>query len=634
MKKIATLSFCIFFLLTVLFGKEIKYPVDEIPSELTKNAKAIIRKNITHFTIQSTHNGKMEVTEAITIMNKSGLDYSVFVQGYNKFFQIRNIKGIYYDKLGNEIKKLKKDKLFDVPAISGYSLYEDNRVIFYDPEIDDFPFTVEYSYTIDFDGFLSYPSWHIYDDYDVSIQNKELSITVPSDTKFRQYYQNLDIKPKIIEKTNQVTYKWNVSDLPAINDEPFSPAIENFSPVLFLAPTDFKIGGNKGNMETWKNFGNWIYELNIDRNIIPEETKAKVIDLVKNAKTDMDKIEILYKYMQDKTRYVNVSVGIGGWQPFEAETVDRLSYGDCKALSNYMKSLLDIVGIKSYYTIVRAGSHATHILSEFPMNQFNHAILCVPLQKDTIWLECTNQRIPAGYIGDFTDDRDVLIIKNNNSELVHTKVYSVEENMQKRSIKFELNGNGEGIADIQTKYIGLGTEEVYSLIDEPHEDIKRYLYRNLKIPDFSIENFNYTVNRNIIAEINETIKVQVKNYSSVMGDRLIVPLNLMNKIDRIPKRVKDRKTDVVIRRSGCEIDSINFVIPEGYSIENVPEGTTITSKFGEYQTELNQNENTISYKRTLSMKKGEYEPEEYEEFRNFLLQISKADNAKFVLVKN
>ena len=62
---------------------------------------------------------------------------------------------------------------------------------------------------------------------------------------------------------------------------------------------------------------------------------------------DTDKISALYKYMQDKVRYVSVQVGIGGWQPIEAETVDRLSCGDCKALANYMESLLDVAGIKT-----------------------------------------------------------------------------------------------------------------------------------------------------------------------------------------------------------------------------------------------------------------------------------------------
>ncbi len=632
MKKIIIFSFILLLSFNVS-GKGIKYPVDEIPGELLINAKAIVRKSSQHFTISSIDEGKLEITTAITIMNKSGLRYSVFIEGYNKFLKIRNITGTYYDKFGNEIKKIKSDELYDIPSISGYSLYEDNRVIIHDPEIEDFPFTFEYSYTVKFDGFLNYPTWHIYDDYNISIQEKDLTLTAPSDDFVRFYYQNLDAEPEKTEKEDEVIYKWQISNVPAIDEEPFSPSIRNFSPGLFLAPVNFSIGGYVGNMATWVDFGDWIYELGKDKNTLSEETKEKVKGLIKDATTDVEKINILYKYMQDKNRYVNISVGMGGWQPFEAEVVDRLSYGDCKALSNYMKSLLDIAQIESYYTIIRAGSEASNIISEFSMNQFNHAILFVPIETDTLWLECTNQKIPAGYIGDFTDNRDALVIKDGYSDLVRTKSYSMDENVQNRIIDFNLNTNGEGQAKIETNYIGLGTENVYRLVDLPLVDNKRYLYENLKIADFTIEEFNYSVDRKIIPEIKENINLMVKNYGSVMGDRIIVPVNLMNRIETIPKRIKERKTNIVIRRSGKEIDSINYNIPEGFSLESMPKDVTINTKFGEYKTEYSHNNNVLNYKRTFLMKKGEFSPEEYNEFREFFMNISKADNSKFVIIK-
>ena len=60
--------------------------------------------------------------------------------------------------------------------------------------------------------------------------------------------------------------------------------------------------------------------------------------------------------MQNNTRYISIQLGIGGWRPFEAAYVASKGYGDCKALSNYMYSLLKEAGILSYYTLVKAGA--------------------------------------------------------------------------------------------------------------------------------------------------------------------------------------------------------------------------------------------------------------------------------------
>ena len=173
----------------------------------------------------------------------------------------------------------------------------------------------------------------------------------------------------------------------------------------------------------------------------------------------------LYEYMQNKTRYVSITVGIGGFQPFDAATVDRLSYGDCKALSNYMKSILEVAGISSRYTLVYAGENNQDIKTTFPSSQFNHVILCVPMEKDTIWLECTSQRKPFNYLGSSTSNRQALVIDENGGKL-RTQVMQPENNLESRKADIILDKTGSGFASVHSRYYGATYDQYVPYSDE------------------------------------------------------------------------------------------------------------------------------------------------------------------------
>ncbi|MCK7533460.1 MAG: hypothetical protein MZV63_21720 [Marinilabiliales bacterium] len=79
-----------------------------------------------------------------------------------------------------------------------------------------------------------------------------------------------------------------------------------------------------------------------------------------------------------------------------------------------------------------AGEDGT-VYKDFVDNQFNHAILCIPLQRDTVWLDCTSQTLPFNYLGDFTDDRYALLITPDGGKMVRTPAFTRKENLTERT---------------------------------------------------------------------------------------------------------------------------------------------------------------------------------------------------------
>src|SRR6185312_13501516 len=151
------------------------------------------------------------------------------------------------------------------------------------------------------------------------------------------------------------------------------------------------------------------------------------------------KARFLYNYLQKNVRYVSVQLGIGGYKPFPASFVDEKKYGDCKALSNYMLTLLKTVGIPSYCAVINAGTNAEPADPDFVNDPFNHIILCVPFKNDTTWLECTSATSPFGKLGSFTENRKALLVTEDGGKLVNTPRSTMQDNQFNSAVHLVLN---------------------------------------------------------------------------------------------------------------------------------------------------------------------------------------------------
>ena len=633
MLKKTIVYLALFLITSMASAKDLKYPVNEIPPVLKENAHTVIRLFQEEVEIKSEKSVLITVTEVRTILNKNGERNSYFHELYNPTYKIVNLKGRVYDETGKQIRSLGSDDIIDRSGISGFSMYEDNRIKIIDPKCLTYPFTVEYTYQIEMKTTFQFPSWD-HSSENTSYENSSFVVKVPAGYPIRYKEYNL---PSGVVKTSQEgkdVYSWTLKNLKATMDEPMSSITSVITPLVELAPNEFEVADSKGSCESWKEIGKWISTLIEGKDKLPDVTIAKMKEITSTCKTDYEKVKKIYEYMQQKTRYVSIQIGLGGWQPFDAGVVDKFSYGDCKALSNYTKALLSSVGIKSYYIQVKAEPGINNIDESFPSYQFNHAMLCVPLEKDTIWLECTNQRLPCGFNSDFTDDRQVLLVDGDNSRLVHTRSYPVSENCINRHSVVNFTDESTGVADVKTEYKGLTYDEILPVYYADNADQKRVVTQRIELPSFSLNNFSYKENRCITPSFDEKLNITITNYIHKLGNDIsLLPLNFMNKMTSIPEKVRNRKSDMCIRRPYMENDTVVYQIPAGYKVTDIPQKSDITGKFGKYTASTTQSGNIVTYVRHFELLKGAFPAEAYSEFRDFLEQISTEDNAVASLKK-
>ncbi len=633
-KKLTGLFVCCF-LSVLAWAGEGEYAVSRIPAALLKNAHAVKRMEQTVYEVFSFSKALYRTKYAITILDENGDQFASLNEYYDKLRKIESIEGRIFDLNGKEIKSVKNKDIKDYSAVSGMSLMEDSRVKIHDFHWKEYPYTVEYEVEVEFNNTYIFLPWVPQIDEGYAVERASYKVKCPSWYDFK--YKALNYKggePIVGNEKDSKTYTWQVENLAAIQSEYLAPQWQFLTTCIYFSPSQFEIDNYKGSMASWNELGKFQIKLNEGRDKLPEVIKQQVHKLVDGINDPKEKIRILYEYLQKNTRYISIQLGIGGLQPFDATYVATKSYGDCKALSNYMYALLKEVNIKSCYTQIRSGRGQKFFIDDFTFDPFNHIILLVPLQKDTVWLECTSQTLPAGYLGSHTDDRYGLAINENGGTLVRTPKYGMKENTEIRKIKAELDAEATLVVKAETSYGGLQQDLYHELINSLSKDkVKKYLHEQLDFATYDITSFNYIEIKAALPSVEESLDIVVSNYATITGKRLFIIPNIMTRSNRKLSADSTRKFDIEMGFEYKDVDTVEINLPAGYTAESLPKDVAINSKFGKYQSNVKLIGSTIYYYRSMEKYSGRFPAADYAALVSFYEAIYKADRNKVVLLK-
>ncbi len=581
----------------------------------------------THYNVISLT--EVEITEKYTIkiLSKEAKFYSIFRDFSDQFRKLNSLSITIKDNFGKKIKKLNKSDVKEFGFSSSYEI-DDSKLLIADPEYQLYPFIMEVESKFTLNGFLSLPTWVPRYYFNLAVDKAELNISYPKNQYMKFKVENVLLVDSILDKKDILHKKYQVEGLTAINQSTRYQDFYAEQPKVLITPIDFELDGSKGMTATWRDFGNWFYNLNEIPYYLQPST-MNVIDGITNENT-RNKIKEIYNFMQDRTRYISIQLGIGGFKSMPTSDVEKNSYGDCKGLTTYMKNMLDYAGIKSHYVLVKAGNDVPQIDIHFPSSQFNHVFLGVPLETDTIYLECTSQYSPFNYVGKFTDDRDALWIDEYQSKIIHTPVYNFKQNTKSNKAIVDIHPNGNATINLKTVNTGVFYEDIFIYKQAPREYISKFNRNLFYYKDFTIHEFNYSqIDRND-PTFSTQFDINVNNIYKKLGDRILLPLNLLTPVEKSVDYNELFKF-VQIKRGFKISDSVTFRLPENHWIENQPENKTIKSEYGQYIFSSSLENNQLTIKREIIFNKGVYRNENYEEFKKYLQRAIDIEKTKLIL---
>ncbi|MBO9593905.1 MAG: DUF3857 domain-containing protein [Niabella sp.] len=629
-------SISIFLITAVLpVWAKAEYPVSAIPESLQKKANLVKRLDETTIEVRSIGKAICRRHYVYTILNEAADDHAALVVAYDKFRLINDISGTLYNAAGKKLRSVKKKDIQDGSGTDGSSLITDGRYKYHNFYYKEYPYTIEYDVVMELNGLFYFPEWMPQSGPNIAVESSRLSFETPKDYNLRYKMFHYTGTPQAKELKHTKTLSWELGPVPAREEEAFAPEWNQLVTRVLTAPSDFEIGGYKGNMDTWQQFGKFMTALYAGRDVLPAGMKAKVQELTAGLKTRQEKIDTLYRYMQQNARYISIQLGIGGWQPLDATYVAEKKYGDCKALSNFMVALLKEAGIKAYSALITAGTDDKDIVIDFPSNQFNHVIVCVPGVRDSTWLECTSQTVSPGYMGSFTGNREALLIDDAGSRLVRTPAYRQEENTQSRVIDAQLDAAGTLDAVVVTRCTGLLQDDLHGVVHGlSDEEQQKRLRNHFSLPNYEINAFGYReAGSNTVPVITEKVQLVSKNYATITGKRLFIAPNvLMGSTRKLPD--DEQRKEAIIYPYGFKMtDSVSIRIPQGYAIEAMPKSVKVENVFGVYEIRFELNAGTVRMIRRYERNSGQFSASEYKKMAEFYNTVYAADRSRMVLVK-
>jgi hypothetical protein len=574
-----------------------------------------------------------KITEKLFIININSrddqhlADIKIEFQGSREF---KLLEASVIDSQGETVRKLKKRNIKTRSNLSYTTFYNDGVVKEFELHWNSFPYQIKYAYRIIEDEFVSVAGWNPVFESDITVQKASLQVEIPLQYQILMDFSD-QLNYTVHEEEGVKSMHWEIRNFEPPEIEMFAPHVMETIPTVTIFPKKFKYG-IEGRSDSWASFGKWFDSLNEGSLSLTVMEKIKIDQLIKDIVDQEEIVKTLYHYLQDNVRYVNVRLDIGGLKSYPAEYVCKKKYGDCKALTTYMKALLNHAGISSDYVLINGGFKVPRINPGLPGQQFNHTILCVPLGKDTLWLENTSGIIPFNYQGAPLQNRKALLINKDSSQLVTMPAMDMDEVYEERIFVFELDKDGHGKVTT-TQHLRGREFEKYRYYQkalnssEQEQEIRDDL--NIKHSDLiswfflPADRDEHQFNILTVASCNNQFR-QIGNMKIIQPPVFPVPL---------PENPEKRRNAVRVNIPVNKTDSMVYKLslPQNYEIE-LPSDVSLNTAFGKYESHYVNKNSILTVVNKFQLFEGDYSKEVYDDFYSFFSEIEKIRHQSGIVI--
>lgn len=492
--------------------------------------------------------------------------------------------------------------------------------------------------------YLFQDSWFFQDR--IPIEKSRYTLRIPSSWEYRAEWINHP-EQKPLEQAG--TYIWEVSDVPRIEEENNEPAYRALAGHMIV--TFFSAAVRNQTYHSWKDLGIWYSQLTTGVRDASPALSAKALELAPAQQPLWQRISALSRFAQRDVRYVAIEIGIGGYRPHPAADVFAHRYGDCKDKATVLSSMLSQIGVKSYYMLIHA-TRGIYTEKTPPNSAFNHAILAIQMPDGSypkglqamvehpklghlLIFDPTNEFVPLGQLPYYEQDSFALLVTDDGGELTHLPVSSPELNRVSRTAKLHLQPDGALQGEIEEVFSGytamLNREYLESERNDRNKNIQHFLGKNqnnFQVDNFKVENAD-DINQDLVVRFTFTASHYAKN----AGPLLLVRPRVIGEMASAFDGSKPRHYAYEFAAPFLRSDSVEISLPEGYSVDELPNSAKGEFPFAEYKSKTEQSGNVLKYSREYKMQATSIPADKFNDLRKLFSEIIMDEKSMAILKK-
>ncbi len=444
-------------------------------------------------------------------------------------------------------------------------------------------------------------------------------------------------------------YRWEMDHQPGIDLErvPLSPATDSLAGRMTVHYSGPGLAAPQEG--TWQGIGEWYDGLSHDRLTASPEIAAKAAELTAGKTDFYDKAEAIGEFVQGKIRYFVVEMGIGGYQPHQAQDILRGGYGDCKDKATLLSALLSSVGIHS--ALVMVDTDRGVIDPEAPSIVGNHMIAAIEIPKGYqspklrsvvtakngkryLIFDPTWYQTPFGQLENNLQGGYGVLVEGSASQIIELPILSPDLNRVQRSGAFALDADGALKGTVTERRFGDVAERQREVFGRRDARVQQEFLDRSLAGDFAAVSLTDVQAKNADAlnqDMTLRYNVAATRFASPARTLLMVRPRVLGS-EALPVDRKERKVAIDLGQTMQVRDEFDIEMPDGYSVDELPDPVKADFGFATYESSTVVHGRTLHYSRVYTLKVVTLPANKYEDLQHLAGMIA-ADEGNRVVLK-